>query len=125
MKNTILLLLFLCSLFGCKKDPFDYRTKYLGDYNFVIHYDSWNPLSGHIDTTYSKDGKIDYGSDENTIFIFFNGSIADELTVYEDGTIGDNYFKGGEFETTNKIKYSYYWGSQGSATYGKVTGEKK
>ena len=124
MKKYLIISLGCILIFGCKKDPFDYRTKYVGDYSFVIHYSSWNPLNGQFDTTYSIDGKIDYGSDKNTISIFFSGSSSPQIfTLFEDGTIQDGCK--GEFESVNKIKYSCYWASPAAHTSETVSGEKK
>ena len=124
MKKYLIITLICILIFGCKKNPFDYRAKYLGDYSFAIHSSSWNPLS-QLDTTYTMQGKIDYGSDKNTISIFFSGSsVPQEFTIYEDGTI-ENGGCGGEFESANKIKYSCYWASPGAHASKTVDGEKK
>ncbi len=125
MKKIFLLILFSCSFFGCKKNPFDYRTKYLGNYNFIVNYSSWNGLEGQHDTTYVfNNGKIDYGTDKNTILIFFDSGSSkpsDELTIYEDGSLGC-----GEFVTTEIIKYTYYQNqSPMSHSINSVSGEKK
>ena len=120
------LILFFCCLliYGCGKKPFDYRSKYIGDYSFVIHYNSYNPLDGSLDTIYSKEGKVDYGSSDNTVVVFFNETKNDEFIVYEDGTIGD--FVLGEFETTSKINYSWYKAESPAAHSScNVKGEKK
>lgn len=124
MKKIFLYAIFCQLILGCKKNPFDYRTKYVGDYSFTIHYSSWSPFYGQFDTTYSIDGKIDYGSIKNTISIIYSGSTSPQMfTIYEDGTIEDDCK--GEFESANKIKYSCYWASPAAHTFESVIGEKK
>jgi hypothetical protein len=56
------ILILFVSIFGCKKNPFDYRTKYIGDWDFSYSWSRWSPadsatLSG---ITYSQ-GSIEYG----------------------------------------------------------------
>ena len=123
--NKIFIIILACMiLIGCKKNPFDYRTKYVGDYKFEISVSAWNPVQGEFDTSYSVDGRIDYGSDRNTISINFSGSNSPQVfTIYEDGTI-ENKCQG-EFESAHKVVYSCYWASPGAHTSERVVGEKK
>ena len=127
MKKTFILIFSCIAILGCKKNPFEYRTKFLGNYNFIIHssFYAGTPTNHYTrDTTYSVDGKIWYGSDKNTISITFSGSWSSEFTIYEDGTIEGGGCRG-EFESTNKIKYSCYWASPASHTNQDITGIKK
>ena len=71
MKTKLIFLMMILFMYGCKKNPFDYRTKYLGDYIFVEYNSSWNPIDGYRDTSYTREGEILYGSDENSISINF------------------------------------------------------
>ncbi len=126
MKTKLILLILCFFMFGCKKNPFDYRTKYLGDYIFVVHNSSWNPTNGQFDTTYTVDGNVDYVSDKNSVLIS-SPTFSLQATVYEDGTL-EGYWNNngeGEFESTKKIKYhcGYYWPGGQSNSY--ITGEKK
>lgn len=127
MKNTILTLIVLVAMTACKKDPFDYRTKYVGDYNFVVERQTIASPDGNVsDTTYTLEGTIDYGSDDNAISILFSGNNTPEtFTLYEDGTIRMGTACSGEFESTNRIKYSCYWASPGAHTDQNVSGVKK
>ncbi len=110
---------------GCKKNPFDYRTKYLGNYVFVVHSSSYNPTDGAIDTTYTLDGKIDYGSDKNTILITSNGITGGDYKIYEDGTVETEHCSG-EFATSDKLLYSCYIHVSMMAKWSwDVVGEKK
>ena len=50
---------------GCKKNPFDHRTKYLGDYDFTNSWSSWSMIgpSTASGVAYSV-GRVEYGEDE-------------------------------------------------------------
>ena len=114
-------LVFFCSLLlGCKKNPFDYRAKYTGEYVFSVHSVSWNIMQGvTLDTTYSHNGRVEIDSEENTILISNSAFI-----IYEDGTLEGEECKG-EFESTKKISYSCNSGGLCGGSYHTVTGEKR
>ena len=111
-------------IYGCEKNIFDYRTKYLGDYTLEINYSSWDVLNGPFDTTYSAEGNVDFGSDKNTIEILISGNAkAMTLDIFEDGTLQGKY--DGEFESTNTFKMSIRQSSPGSVIYESIIGKKK
>jgi hypothetical protein len=131
LKNVVMkkiIIIFICSflVLGCKKNPFDFRTKFLGTYHFSVHEKYYSSGSGIKDTTYYFDGEINYGDNENDINIpFLNSTL--KANVYEDGTIEgywDNNGKG-EFVSTKKVKYKYGAQSPGGGTTRIITGERK
>ncbi len=134
MKRLGLLLLpivFCLLLFAqCKKNPFNYRTKYLGDYTFTVHKILWSmsPLGTNIDTNYFYDGKIEYGTIKNTMLIHFSENNTVEVIVSKDGLISnDNDYDPvtGKFESKTSMNFSYHLGGLGSGgSYG-VSGTKK
>ena|SRR3990172_13368808 len=128
IKNTLVIIFCGLLIYGCKKNS-DYRNKFVGDYNFVIHnswYYGWPPNVTSGDTTYSYDGKIEISSDKNSVLIS-SSSFSMQATIYEDGTL-EGYLNNngrGEFSSTKEMKYS--WGNYspgGSSTYN-ITGEKE
>ena len=131
MKKYLIIALVLIVLFGCKKNPFDYRTKYFGDYNFAIHKTTWTILGQTTDTTYNSTGIVDYSEENNTILISFSENVFSEFTIYEDGTLDQcqcnqtpSSFASGEFESSKKIRISYGYGGLGARTNYGITGEK-
>ena len=73
--KATLLIVFCCFLiYGCKKHH-DYRDKFLGNYRFAIHLQTYMgiapPNYSTTDTTYYYNGKIELGTRENTVLIFF------------------------------------------------------
>ena len=116
-------------MYGCKKEPVDYRTKFLGNYTFNVHYTSywgWPPNTGSIDTTYTYNGTVVPGSEKETVLISFSNNQSFERAIYEEGSM-ENYFPyfSGEFESENKIKFHIWNHTLGYNYYYDITGEKK
>ena len=122
--KILLIFFYVLVMFGCKKHPLDYRNKFLGDYTFSVHYSWWIYQQGSFDTTYSNEGKMEYGSDPHMVRAALSGGDSFEFTVYEDGTIQGNQCLG-EFESVRKVKFSCYYGGLGGRTNYDVTGDKK
>ena len=122
LRNLILVFLILITI-GCKKNPFDSRTKYLGDYNFFIHQVGYYP--GHdVDTTYCFKGKIDYGANKSTIAIYWrNMNEASYPELFEDVS-----FKGygceGDFLSSKKVVFVFGISTSSTFMEWKVSGEK-
>lgn len=121
MKRSFSFFVLLLLVIGCKKDPFDNRSKYIGDYTFTLT----KTTAQSIDTTYSYAGTVRSGSNNNSVIIHFSDGLSFEVDLYEDGSL-EKYFDGGslfgEFESAEKVKfvYSENYGSR----YG-VKGDKK
>lgn len=126
MKIKLLIIFFCILIFGCKKNAFDYRGKFLGDYIFVVHNSSWYSGNVQIDTAYTIDGSVDYGPEKNSVLIS-SSAFSLQATVYEDGTL-EGYWDNngnGEFVSAKQITYSVhsYW--PGGSYSKDITGEKK
>lgn len=117
----ILLFIFMIS---CEKNIIDYRNKYIGEYQFNVHYSSWDLLNGDFDTTYSNLGRIDCGADKKSILIYISDtSTPISAEIFEDGSIEGIYI--GEFESTHKLNMHYSSRSPGSSILEVVIGDKK
>ena len=125
MKRLFFFAVFLLLATGCKKDPFDHRSKYLGDYNFTVAKTTAMATDTPVDTTYSYLGTIKTGSENNTVIIHFSDDLSVEMDLFEDGSL-EKYSYGdyivGEFESAEKVKFVY--SVIGGSRYG-VTGGKK
>lgn len=126
IKNIAIIFLFTFLIWGCKKHHFDYRTKFLGNYDFCIHEKTFNVYGFGVqtDTTYSYKGKVSYGSDEHKVLISFTENYSVEPLIYEDGSLTCLQHFSGEFESVKKIKFSQTWGGLGGGGTWDVTGEK-
>ncbi len=127
MKKISFILIFYCILiYGCKKET-DYRDKFLGNYNFIVHIQGGSGLPPNYtitDTTYNYNGKVELGAKDNTVLIYFSEKSPSyyflERIIYEDGT-----FYYGEFESTTKIKF-HIWNHAPGYNYNyDITGEKE
>ena len=121
---TLLLILLLFIVFyGCEKHPFDYRNKFIGDYDFSVHLRVWIPPDSVTETDYKYSGEISYGNGDHLVKINFLDDKDIDCRLFEDGSLKYNTIRG-EFESTKKLHFiSEYGGLGGKATY-TVSGEK-
>jgi len=131
MIKSLLLVYCLTMTYGCKKNPLDYRSKYIGEYHFTFHEIVNTPLH-YSDTAYFIEGTVDYGMNSSSITISFSPSdslsfSSIEATVYEDGTLTGfrNNHGSGEFLASNKMKYHLQGHSVASSYDGYLLGERK
>jgi hypothetical protein len=112
MKNIACCLLILGLLLGvtsCKKNLFDYRNKYVGNYHFVYTTSSWmlgTPSLPPVTTEY--DGRIYYNrSDADSVLRFeFKSGFERTLFVSKDGTLKEC---GGTGTFSSKSSFNYKW----------------
>ena len=77
LKYIVIGFVNLISLFACEKQPFDYRNKFVGDYEFYekrIKYTNIPPNFGIMDTSYaiSMKTKVVRGENSNEITFIFD-----------------------------------------------------
>ena len=84
--NILTVIVLISALFGCKKKLFDYRNKYLGDYQIVYQYSYWQMGGVTGDTTINYIGQIKYGDKGNIKIDCYDGSEY-EFEVSKDGEI--------------------------------------
>ena len=124
MKNKLFILLFLSLIYGCQKKPFDYRNKFIGNYNFSVHKRTWSTLGPVTETDYNYTGTISYGNyNDNAINIIFLDDKNVEPILYEDGSLKFQALKG-EFESTKKLHFLLGNYALGGGTTYEVSGEK-
>ena len=132
MKKTIIPLIIFTLIIvfsSCKKTKlFDYRNKYIGEYDFEIHRGSFNMN----DTTSSNstvyyDGEILNGEGDSTLNIIYRKNSTTELYVSKDGELyRDSYYPTkGEFTDDGDVEFSFYSGGMGGGTTTSVKGTKK
>ncbi len=73
-------------LIGCKKKLFDYRNKYIGSYEFILHRHTWTMGIGEADTTFYYSGEVSYG-DKGKITIDWFDHDKLQFEVNKDGEI--------------------------------------
>jgi hypothetical protein len=114
---------------GCQKNWVDYRNKFIGDFTFRVHYETYGAVNPPIDTNYQCDGKIEYGYDKEAILIKVNDTTSFEPTLYEDGTLELDYpIQGniiGSFESTTSIRFHVSFGGLGGGITYEIHGNRK
>ena len=127
-KLNILFCLLIFLNLGCKKNPLDYRTKYLGDYDFVRNYTSWTPGGPTTSGTISKTGKVEYG-DKGEIKIVFDNNDPTHFNVFQIDRKGNltepDGTSAGKFESRNSVHYDKTYTSSGGGGSSTTTGTKK
>lgn len=113
---------------SCKKNPLDYRTKYLGDYHFVRDYTSWVTGGPVTSGSISREGRVEYG-EKGEIKIIFDSNDPTHFNVYEidrDGNLTNSSGgNAGKFESKNKVHYEQTTTFSGGGGTSSTNGTKK
>lgn len=89
MKKFVTILtaiVLITALTGCEKKLFDYRNKYLGDYQITYYYSYWQMGGVTGDTTITNNGEVKYGDKGNIKIDWYDGSEY-EFEVSKEGEI--------------------------------------
>ena len=131
IKHIFFGFVLLLMVFGCKKEPFDYRYLYAGDWDFVVetmtyHMDS---LPTHTYSLKNEQGEIVLGEAWNEIIIRYSHGGELVTTVNENGKMfydkpQSSYYYG-RFDGNDKVHYRLRSGGIGGGSGVEVTGEKK
>ena len=116
------------SWWGCKKDVFDSRTKYLGHYSFSVQ-GSWaygvpgDWTAG--DTTYTEVGEVKEGIQDDAVEVL-TPSFDIQAILREDGSLeGVGNSGSGEFPTTGSLVYTMSNHSPGGSSTFHISGSKQ
>jgi len=123
MKNKLIILIFILLFYGCEKHPFDYRNKFIGDYNFSVHKIVWITTGEVTETNYKCSGDISYGSGDDFVKINFLDNTDVIAQLFEDGSLIYYHIKG-EFESTKNVCFIIEYRSGGGGTIFNVSGVK-
>jgi hypothetical protein len=126
IRHQVLILFAIIStliLVSCEKQLIDYRSKYLGNWEFEVFYshEVFNATQGFHDTTEINTylGEIKYGSENNKIS-FESQNYTREFTIYRSGNVvptpglGPLYSESGGFEGKDIFKYYFHHQSGGT-----------
>jgi hypothetical protein len=121
-------LLFII-IISCNKKPFDYRNKYIGDWEFNIDITEFNTSSVgyyyHDSLTYM--GQIKYGNEDDNLLIEYSSNNSITLKIDKENILTGfpTAYCGGEFDGNNKLHLYLRWGGLGGRITHVVDGEKK
>ena len=127
--KPVALLIALLYVTGCAKNPFDKRTKYIGNYKFQIDF-SCTPNLGDCDTSYTYSGKIDYSDEKDKLIIYYdkNSSIVPFIDDHENLIQHIDHYQSdslGRFINKNEVEFVVRSGGLGGGYFWHVYGIKK
>ncbi|HNW73582.1 MAG TPA: hypothetical protein PKN44_08145 [Bacteroidales bacterium] len=102
-----MILIFSILTNSCEKSVFDYRHKYVGEWNFktIGYYWSMSPYpTGWTfqDTTYYS-GEISYGDDKSELNINYKSGENVIVSIDKEGVIDGTHEKSGQFDDKEHI----------------------
>jgi hypothetical protein len=127
--NLLWVLLLMIVLIGCKKEPFNYRNKFLGDWKFNVERFELNTDSigyyYHDSLTYF--GQIKYGNSKDQIHIEYSNDNSVNLTIDKENILSNfpSQYCSGAFEGHEKLHLYLKWGGLGGGINHIVDGEKQ
>ena len=105
MKRQILFLLVLAASFvACEKSPFDYRNKYVGNYNFTNIYTDVDSTGAITNSTTTYLGRVKTEGD-NYMIVEFETNKSQSLRIDNDGNVYNScetYI--GKFESESRFQ---------------------
>ena len=105
MKKQIFFLFLIAATFvACEKSPFDYRNKYVGNYNFTNVYTNVDSVGTITNTTTTYLGRAKTEGDKNMVVVF-EANKSQSLRIDEDGNVYnscDTYI--GRFESESRFQ---------------------
>ena len=109
-----------------KKKLFNYRNKYLGNYEFEVHRYYFNVAdSVSTDTLLFYSGEISYGDKDSTIKIQYLENNSIEPIVNKNGKLSSyGWYFSGEFTNNDDVKFYMHYGGLGGGTSYSVKGTK-
>ncbi len=131
--SGLFVVLFLLLAGACKKTALDYRNKYVGDFNFIYSYSTWDINQGvYASDTIYYSGEILYDKKTDDL-IKFNcaGNLTVELQINKDGQLflgcGTNV---GRFDNSDNVSIGFSsnscpGGGLGGGTNTKILGTRK
>lgn len=128
-KTFVLLLASSLFIIGCKKQPFDHRNKYVGEWEFKVHRSELNTDSigyyEHDSLVYT--GEVTYGSNENELLIQYTQGNSITLTISKEGILSGfpTHYCNGEFRDKDKLHLYLKWGGLGGGITHVIDGEKE
>lgn len=93
-----IIFLFVLIIGGCEKSIFDYRHKYVGEWDFKV-ISAFYMLNGQeFHDTVFYHGLISYGSNKSELIVSFTSNYDQIISVNKDGTIPESWEVSGQFD---------------------------
>lgn len=126
--KIMIMLAFPCFFYSCNREMFDYRSKYTGNWSFIVEISEVNTDSiGYFAyDTICFDGVIGLGDDPDGILIQYTEDNTVVLKVNENGKLSgfSSHYSAGEFISNNKVHLYLRNGGIGGGVIHVVNGDK-
>jgi hypothetical protein len=93
-----MIILFVLIIGGCEKSIFDYRHKYVGDWEFKVIWAVYMLSGQEFHDTVFYHGLISYGNNESELIVSFTSNCDQIISVNKDGTIPESWEVSGQFD---------------------------
>jgi len=127
MKLLVISLLLLAA-YACKKHPFDYRNKFLGDYLMQVRLSSFNMAipGSNWDSVYMYVGELRYGDSNDEVLIVYGNLLSVQLKVTKTGDFSNlpTHYGGGSIINNDSISLYMRWGGLGGGISHAVNGRR-
>jgi len=129
MKSFIYFIIFgFLLLNSCEKGPFNYRNKYLGEWDFIVKTTEINTdsIGYYHEDSFTYSGEIKYGESNNEIIIEYLDNRSITLSIDEDGVLSEfpTKYCGGKFDGEEKINLYLKWGGLGGGVTHVIEGKR-
>lgn len=113
--------------FGCKKEPVDYRSRYVGTWDFHVERINYDASAGTESESLTYTGPISY-VDTDKLNIRYTSENALELAVDRLGKLSlpsnTSVYCSGHFDEAGKMSLTIRWGSQTLGARHNINGQK-
>jgi hypothetical protein len=102
LKCSIIVLIVLTTA-GCEKSIFDFRYKYVGDWDFKVISAVYLLNGQEFHDTVFYQGQISYGSNKNELHVIYSTNFDQIISINKDGTIPESWEVSGRFDDKNHL----------------------
>ncbi len=130
MRNvTLLAIIGLILIFaGCKKDIFDYRTKYTGSWEFTVNWTEANidSIGQQESGEYIYMGEIITGDADDELMVRYSGNNSAIIAIDKNGDITNfpTQYASGDFDGTEVMNLHLRYGGLGGYVAYEIKGKK-
>jgi len=113
---------------ACEKKAFDYRNKYIGEWNFEVERRSYHmdTTGDHYWDTINYQGRIDYGAGGNELLVQYLADDNITISIDKDGNVASPcYHCNASFPDKKTLDMYLRWGGLGEGYVHNVLGKKK
>jgi hypothetical protein len=126
--RVTLLLIFGLFITSCEKKLFNYRNKYLGDWEFKVNVYEHNidSLGSQFNDSFIYQGQIKYGVNDDELLIEYSNDDVITLKINTEGEVTTNLgFGTCTFDNNEDVEIHLKWGGMGAFIIHDINGVKQ